>query len=84
MLALAFMCAFPGAAQQATGPVQVLTNSVENDPIAFDVSPAAAPDGAATRAGWFLQQAGPAAKAAATDGCSSAERQRRAVDFPRP
>ena len=39
VLGVAFFCALPVAAQQATGGVQVLTSSVENDPLAFDVSP---------------------------------------------
>src|SRR5204863_710793 len=39
-LALAFLYALPATAQQtASVGVQVLTNSVENDPLAFDVSP---------------------------------------------
>jgi len=33
------VCALPAPAQQATGPVQVLTNSVDSEPLAADVSP---------------------------------------------
>lgn len=33
------VCALPAGAQVVTGPVQVLTNSVDSDPLAADVSP---------------------------------------------
>src|SRR5712691_5679637 len=39
VLGLAFLSALPGLAQQTAVGVQVLTNAVVNDPVAFDVSP---------------------------------------------